>query len=114
MSKPFLLAMIGLVAFCGSFRHSSSVDEPVKAKKQNDFRKAWFQNHLSAMREPSLWKLAETDATATVYRFLWLPTFHNAISVRFVKSEEGAVLNAVRLGGESGFEAGNIVARKSD
>jgi hypothetical protein len=49
------------------------------------------------LSEPPLEKLAEKDRASSVYRFLWLPSFHDLISVQFVKSDEGAVLHAVRL-----------------
>ena len=113
MSKPFSLALIGLVALLGSQRHCSSGQEPAKAEKPNDPSEWWFRKHLRAMQEPSLRELAEKDRTVTVYRFLWLPSFHNPISVRFVKSDEGVVLYAVRLDGQGGYEQpGHILAQE--
>ncbi len=114
MRMPCFLALIALTALTVSLRQSFSVEEPAKVKKRNDLRATLrFHNFLSAMKEPPLWKLAEKDNTATVYRFLWLPTFHSPISVRFVKSDAGVILHAVRLDGKGGYEPGNIIVRKS-
>jgi len=72
------------------------------------------RKELRAMMEPSLRKRADKDRTATVNRFLWLPSFHNPISVRFVESDEGVVLLVVRLDGLGGYdEPRRILARKS-
>jgi len=114
MNKPFLLALFGLAALLGNLRHPAGAEQPEKAKKQSDLRRSLFLNaHLRAMKEPWLWRLAEKDRTAVAYRFLWLPSFHNPISVRFVKSDDGIVLHAVRLNGMGGYEPGTIAARES-
>jgi hypothetical protein len=113
MSKSFVPGVIGLVVIIGGLRQSSSAEDPAKAKKRRDSTTAFSRTHLGAMKEPSLRELAENDRTATVYRFLWLPTFHNPVAVRFVKSDEGAVLHAVRLSGKGGYEPEKIVERKS-
>ena len=65
------------------------------------------------MKEPPLEKLAEKDRASTVYRFLWLPSFHDAVSVRFVKADAGAVLHAVRLRLDGDYEPRRILERKS-
>jgi len=65
------------------------------------------------MKEPSLWKLSQKDRSSTVYRFLWLPTFHRPVSVRLEKSSEGAILRAVLLDGRGGYEPGKITLSKS-
>jgi hypothetical protein len=114
MSKPFFLVMIGLVALLGSDGRCSSGQELAKAEKKPSDRSEWWgRDHLKAMKEPSLRELAERDRTVTVFRFLWLPSFHNPISVRFVKSDEGAVVHAVRLDGKGGYEPGQIQSSKS-
>ncbi len=114
MSRPFSLALISLVALLGSERHFSSGQEPAKVGKADDPSEWWFsRDHLRAMKEPSLRKLAEKDRNVTAYRFLWLPSFDNPISVRFVKSDEGVALYAVRLDGKAGFERGHILVNRS-
>src|SRR5262249_7125705 len=66
-----------------------------------------------AMKEPALRVLAKKDRTTTVYRFLWLPAFHDPISVRFVKSARGVVVTAVRLKLDDEYEPVRVVARRS-
>ena len=75
-------------------------------QEENDFVVEWYSKHLRAMKEPSLWKLAQNDRSAVVYRFLWLPTFDRPVSVRLVKSGESALLDAVELDGRGGYEPG--------
>ena len=113
MSKRLSLSVIGLAVFLLGLRNPHASEEPAKAKKHHQRMTSFRQSHLSAMKEPSLARFAEKDHSATVYRFLWLPSFHNPISVRFVKSDDGAVLYAVRLNGKGGYEPGNIIRRKS-
>jgi hypothetical protein len=114
MSRSAVVAIIGLVVVIGSLRNSSTAVEPAKAKKQPE--RYWTtiaRKYLTVMKEPPLEKLAEKDRASTVYRFLWLPSFHDQISVRFVKSDEGAVLHAVRLRLDDDYEPRSIVVRKS-
>jgi hypothetical protein len=114
MTKSLVLNLIGLVVVIGSLWQSSSAEEPAKAKKGLDhYWTKVARKYLSAMKEPPLEKLAEKDRAAIVYRFLWLPSFHDHISVRFVKTDEGAVLNAVRLRLDEAFEPKSVVERKS-
>jgi hypothetical protein len=42
-----------------------------------------------------------------------MPSFHDAISVRLVKSGDGAILHTVRLTIKNGSEPDNIIAAKS-
>jgi hypothetical protein len=41
---------------------------------------------LKAMREPSHWSLSKSDPNASVYRFLWLPSFDPPTCVRVSKA----------------------------
>jgi len=114
MSRSFIVAMIGFVVVIGGLLHSSTAQEPAKAKRQPEhYWTTVARKYLSAMKEPPLEKPAEKDRASTVYRFLWLPSFHDQISVRFVKSDEGAVVHAVRLGLDGEYEPRSIVERKS-
>jgi hypothetical protein len=77
----------------------ASADEPFfpdlvfdENKEDNDFTVDWYSKHLKVMKEPSLWRLSERDRSATVYRFLWLPTFHRPVSVRVVQRRGGHAL----------------------
>jgi hypothetical protein len=65
------------------------------------------------MKEPSLRGLAATDRTTTAYRFLWLPSFHDPISVRFVKSDRGVFLYTARLKLDGEYRPVRFIGRKS-
>jgi hypothetical protein len=92
------LTWIGLFFFLGNLPQLSAARGAAKAKKLDALRASLLpQRYLRAMNEPSLRRLAEMDRGATVYRFVWMPSFHDAISVRFVKSDQGVILHAVRL-----------------
>ncbi len=54
-------------------------------KDRNDFDVEWYSKQLKAMNAPSLWKLSRRDRSATVYRFLWLPSFDHPVSVRITE-----------------------------
>jgi hypothetical protein len=103
-----------------AYPRQAEADEPFfpdlvfyENKERNDFIVDWYSKHLKVMKEPSLWKLSETDRSATVYRFLWLPTFDHPVSVRLVRCNEGAVLRAVLLSGRGGYEPGKIAVSKT-
>jgi hypothetical protein len=74
----------------------------------SDFREEWYSGHLAAMGEPSLPALAQSDREATVYRLLWLPSFHHPVCVRIERTSEGARLHARVLDGKGGYEPGQI------
>jgi hypothetical protein len=106
--------MIGIIVIIGGVRHSSTAEEPAKAKKQPEHGWAKIaRKYLSAMKEPRLENLAENDHASTIYRFLWLPSFHDQVSVRLVKSDDGAALHAVRLSLDGDYEPRSIVKRSS-
>ena len=113
MNKPFILALFGLAVLLGNVRHFACAQELEKAKKLHDGWATFHHQYLVAMKEPVLWRLAQKDRTATVYRFLWLPSFHDPISVRFVKSDDGVVLFAVRLKLDREYQPRQIVASKT-
>lgn len=68
-----------------------------------------YARHLGAMREPSLWELSQNDATAEVYRFLWLRSFDNPIAVRLVVTSNGSRLISKVSSGKAGFETGHLI-----
>jgi hypothetical protein len=114
------VGLAGLIAYGLVASQPASADEPFfpdlvfdENKEDNDFIVDWYSKHLKAMREPSLWRLSERDRSATVYGFLWLPTFHRPVSVRLVQSGEGATLHAVLLSGRGGCNPGKIVVSMS-
>lgn len=72
------------------------------------FKTTWYSKHLSAMREPSLFRMARTDSNA-VYRFTWLRSFHEPVAVRLTVHADGSGdLHGVMLDGKGGYEPGKI------
>jgi len=72
----------------------------------------WYAKHLSAMKEPSL--LAQRENTGIEsYRFLWLRTFHNPISIRVENRNSGGKLWITRLSVKGGYDPGSVLAQKT-
>ncbi len=113
MSKPYYFALIGLIGLLGSPQYSCWAQAPAKAEKPGKVWPQWSEKYLRAMKEPSLRELAAKDRAATAYRFLWLPSFHDPISVRFVRSDQGVAVHTVRLKLDDRHEPVSIVTRTS-
>ncbi len=92
------------------FFPDSALDE---RKDLSDFVVKWYSEHLDAMDEPSLWKLSQRDRDATVYRLLWLPSFHHPVCVRIARTAEGARLRARVLDGKGGYEPGRVAVDRN-
>ncbi len=75
---------------------------------RSDFVRKWYSGHLLAMGEPSLWKLSHRAQSATVYRLLWLPTFHHSVCVRVDRTPRGAKLHVTVLDGQGGYDPGLV------
>ncbi len=52
--------------------------------------------------------LAERGRAQTVYRLLWLPSFHHPVCVRIERVGDGARLHARVLDGKGGYDPGTI------
>ena len=63
--------------------------------------------------EPSLKILSKQDRDATVYRLIWMPSFHHCVCVRIERTCEGAMLSATVLDGKGGYDPGQIAINKS-
>ena len=76
----------------------------------DNFRNKWYSKHLFAMREPIIF----SDSTQTeVYRFVWLRTFHNPISIRIEKQQNIFLLTWKSCNGAGGYEPGQLtIARQ--
>lgn len=78
--------------------------------KQHQFVAEWYSKHLAVMSEPSLLELSRRDATAEVYRFVYLRSFHHPISVRLVLRKDGtAILVSKETDGKGGYEPGKLI-----
>jgi hypothetical protein len=76
--------------------------------KLHQFIAAWYGKHLTAMDEPSLFEL-RSHKDSCVYRFLWLRTFHNPITVRLIIDNDGSghLISKV-TSGAGGYKPGDI------
>jgi hypothetical protein len=76
---------------------------------EHNFYSSWFSRHLWVMQEPSLLKLAQ-DNTYHGYRFLWLRTFHQPVSVRLEIHPSGSgILTAKMTSGAGGYDPGELI-----
>lgn len=118
----FLLCSAGLAASCQRAEVRASCPEsgsasyffpPGLLESERDdldaMTREWYSKHLNAMAEPSL-SCGRADADE-VYRFVWLRTFHQPVSVRISRRNNEAALAAVEMSGAGGYEPGAVVQR---
>ena len=82
-------------------------------KDLSDFVAAWYSGHLRAMGEPSLWQVSRNIKDKTVYRLLWLPSFHHSICVRIDRTPAGPKLHATVLDGAGGYKPGLVAIERN-
>lgn len=75
------------------------------------FMQTWYSRNLERMEEPVL-SCATPEADET-YRFLWLRTFHNPVTIRIFRQGRGYGLEAVVLDGAGGYDPGHVSMRVS-
>ncbi len=114
---PSAIILVGLsLAGLGTHDRPASADLlpyfPVPAVKPDEFRLRfsadWYSSQLYAAGEPSLWLLSRQDSEATVFRFLWVPSFDHSVCVRIARKKNGAILRAVVLDGLGGYDPGQV------
>ncbi len=71
-----------------------------------------YAKYLAALKEPSLWERSRQDPMAEVYRFLWLRSFANPITVRLIVTRDGGRLISKMTSGQGGFEPGHLVLNR--
>ncbi len=81
-----ILAGLGLIAAVAASVYSTRPRDPffpdsafVMNKAHSDLIVNWYTKQLDAMDEPSLQTLSRRDRDATVYRLLWIPSFHHPV-----------------------------------
>lgn len=68
---------------------------------------------LRAAHEPSLLEMAK-DKSVSIFRFVWLRTFHHPIIVRLVVDDNGTGrLTAVEMTGQGGFAPGALAKKQT-
>ena len=74
------------------------------------FRVDWYSSHLHAMREPLLFN---KKPDKEIYRFLWLRTFHNPVSIRIEKQNDKYTLTWKLCDGAGGYEPGQMTINET-
>lgn len=75
----------------------------------NEFLVEWFSKHLYAMKEPLLFN---KESDKEVFRFLWLRTFEDPISIRIEKENEEVMLYWKQCDGAGGYAPGILILNK--
>ena len=74
----------------------------------NDHVVSWYSKQLRALNEPSIYKQV-SNQDKEIYRFTWLRTFHNPISIRVEKNKQGKPIVIVKVAdGKGGYDPGKI------
>ena len=89
----------------GTFQRPPSFGEKALS---DEFTREWYTTQLCAMGEAPLTAPA---AGSVRIRFIWVRTFHPAISVRVEHSAHETQLFAVELDGKGGYEPGTAARR---
>lgn len=76
-----------------------------RRKKSALFRNNWYSKQLSALDEPKLFIDYKHDA----YRFTWLRTFHNPISIRVEKISNSIFIIVKQSNGAGGYNPGKLI-----
>ena len=74
------------------------------------FHVEWYSKHLIAMEEPLMFNKKQDKST---FRFLWLRTFHNPISIRIDKKSDLYSLTWKLCDGAGGYDPGKLVINKT-
>lgn len=78
-----------------------------------DFPPNWYEDHLKALKEPSLWESSKTQKTQS-YRFLWLRTFHHPIAIRIDVNPDGRALLTTKItSGAGGYKPGKLIENET-
>jgi hypothetical protein len=99
----------------GALRFVEDSYFPIKqksgAESVKELEAKWYGESLKRMKEPRLPSLAK-DVGVDVYRTTILPTWGNSIAVRVQKRGMSYSLSARRLGGQAGYDPGQLVETK--
>ena len=86
------------------------IDTGVSSIRSAIFINSWYSKMLFALHEPVLYNYQDT---ADIFRFTWLRTRNNPISIRVRPRYEKYILTLKILNGTSGNEAGKLVTDTS-
>ena len=85
-----------------NFEYQNSIVEG----KFDEFLIKWYSKQLFALNEPLLFN---KNQDKEIYRFTYLRTFDNPISIRIEKDKTGIYLTWKKSDGKGGFEPGKII-----
>jgi hypothetical protein len=81
--------------------------------RPNIFRTSWYTKNLVALKETSLFELSG-DKSANCYRFLWLRSFHEPVSIRLNINSEGLGQLFLKItNGHGGHDPGSLITDKT-
>ncbi|MBW8039610.1 MAG: hypothetical protein FVQ85_06380 [Planctomycetes bacterium] len=81
-------------------------------KDIHDFTVSRFTKYLKALKEPSIYKQRDIS-NKKVFRFTWLRTFHEPVSIRLeIKPDGSGIIFAKKIYSGGGFEVGRINKNK--
>ncbi len=81
-------------------------------REEDDQEARELAKYLRAMGEAPLWNRDKNEPAVSVFRLLWLPSFHHAIAVRIVQSAGSYTVYSVELDGKGGPKPGKIAVKK--
>jgi len=74
----------------------------------DDHKASWYSKQLMALNEPSIYEQV-SNQDKEIYRFTWLRTFHNPISIRVEKFKQTNPIIIVKVAdGKGGYDPGKI------
>jgi hypothetical protein len=88
----------------------SGQDSVTNANSLDTFMNVWYSKILFALHEPILYNYG---GEGEIYRFTWLRTFHNPITVRAERLNNNIKLTAKVSSGAGGYEPGKISINKT-
>ncbi len=74
------------------------------------FHVEWYSNHLKAMKEPLIFNKKQDKS---IFRFLWLRTFHQPITIRIEKYSNICSLTWKLCDGAGGYKPGNVIVNET-
>lgn len=82
-----------------------------KEKDPDDFVSKWYTGQLTVLDEPSIW--LQKDSGKTIYRFTWLRTFHEPISIRVeIGKDFKSRLFVKECNGKGGYAPGILIVNE--
>ena len=108
LEYPYLFPTIGFAEYPRDWLKDYRADLMIKTWSFI-FRNKWYSKHYKALKEESLY-IKKTDKE--IFRFVYLPSFDNPISVRVEKDNGKYLLTVKKTNGKGGYEKGWLVYKR--